>query len=475
MVAPVLTLSGRPIAASAVRGAAHIGLKRLRVEWGRKSVLEQPQPGLAIVETITRGLEPNPPRKGERLTIAHPVHGYVFQGKVASATTSERTLRFPNGLNETVTLAMITAHDPFAALAQFIPIGTSEDQPGYGEYTNAGGWYQRDIDVRVVQVAAAGAANFVTTIEPPNPVVQESPRVRAMAPRQSAASASAFELLTAAYAMAGVLASCTYDARDDSLRPAPHAPASSAVVTLAQGSNGALTLTLPAGVGKLPARLARISSRQLSYPAEDVSTVRIDHLKQDRTGTNPGTFTFATATIGATVPGAEPGATYSPWWKAWWTYDFYSTPVKPENTERILYLRNGVGVPGWLPTETAAVLGTLNGLGQLPTLTIDPEAPELAGFGQTFHTRQQGAFYLAGSMFNGQPGAPSVVQFIGGTLSYDVRGRWRHALIPAPTRAGAPRSLTLDEMFPPSSTDRFDNWAEDITLNDLSAVTRKTP
>ncbi|MFJ2370882.1 hypothetical protein [Microbacterium sp. NPDC087665] len=473
MVAPVLTLSGRPIAASAVRGASHVGLKRLRIEWGRRSLLETPQPGIAIVETITRGLEATPPRKGEKLTIAHPAHGYVFRGKVAAASTLERTLRFPNGLRETVKVTTITAHDLFATLAQFIPTGPGVERAGRGEYTPAGGWYSRDIDVRVAEVAEAGAAAFVTTIEKPDPIVQYSPRVRAMAPPQSAASASAFELLTSAYAMAGVLASCTYDARDDSLRPAPHAPAASAVVTLAQGANGLLSIVLPSGVGKLPARLAVIDRRQLEYPAEDVSAARFDYVHYFAAGT-PATYTYATGTVTAPVPGAGAGGTYSPAWKTYWTRDFFVTPITAENAERTLYLYNS-GTPGWLPTETAAAFGALNGLGQLPTLTIDPEAPELAGFGQTFHTRQQGAFYLAGSMFNGEAGAPSVVQFIGGTLSYDERGRWRHALIPAPTRAGAPDTLTLDQMFPASATDRLDNWAADLTLNDLAAVTRRTP
>ncbi|WP_217182601.1 hypothetical protein [Streptomyces sp. AC495_CC817] len=483
MVAPIITINGQAVGARPIRGAAHVGIRRLRIEWGRANLLEQQQPGLALVEALTRGVQPTPPRKGDPLTIAHPDHGYLFRGKIAAAPTLERELRFPSGLVETVTITSITAHDPLASLAKLIPTGPSVYQQGRGEYTAGGGWPAAGPSTRVTAVSDAGANGYVTTIEPGTSIVQASPLVQVMCAPEKPGELTALKLLQDAYSLQGVLGSFTYDPSTDSIRPAPTAPAAAAVVTLAQGAAGALALSLPAGTARLPGRRTRVASRQLGDRADTVSRVRYEGVNYNtylefNGSTSTRRYEYYAYAYGDRVPGAAPdGSTYVHPAKFYRSSEWVEAQYAPWARYQSYFIDSGVSPdPGWWYLNVPAAFAPLNGIAQIPDLTIDPEAPEFAGFPQGFRTCQlDSPVYLAASMFNGQAGAPSVVQFIGGTLTYDERGRWRHTLTPAPTKAGAPEPLTLDQMFPPTATDQLDKWADDLTLNDLAAVTRRTP
>lgn len=490
MVAPVLTINGRQVGTRPVRGAAHVGIRRVRIEWGRASIYEQQQPGLAIVETLTRGIEPTPPRKGDALTIAHPDAGFLFRGRVADVTYLDRELRFPSGLVETVTISTLTAHDPLGSLAKFIPVSNStalsvygENSEGHGPYGAAGRWPASGPAGRINTVADAGARDFVANIEPGTSIVQQSPQVSVMcATEKSADRLSALTLLNNAYSLQGVFASCTYDPTTDTLRPSPQASAASGVVTLAQGAAGVLSLSLPPGTGTLPGKWARVASTRLGSPADEIADIRHAGLYYQSVlvTTTPSyrRYTYSDVSYGAKVA-TTPGATYEHPSKFYRNYDWFLDPAA--NAHYIRYqsyqVDSGIdGDPGWFYRTYPTAIAKMNGLSRIPDLTIDPEHPALAGFAQRFRPCQLDTpFYLAASMFHGQGGAPSVVQFIGGTLTYDDRGRWRHTLTPAPTAAGAPTPLTLDQMFPANATDQLDKWADDLTLNDLAAVTRRTP
>ena len=461
MVAPIIELNGRPISGRPMKGAARAVADSIRIDWGRETLFDCPRPGVATVNIVNYGLTADPPRKGESLFIRHPDYGVLFRGTVAEArTVATKKVRHSNGLLEDVTITKVTAHDAMASFAQFLPVGPISGEHSTLRYTGEGGWADQEVDRRIGAVMSAGARRFIDLYSLPSAVVSQVPHITAFAGARRAADDSALTLLHAAYSMYGPLHTFTYAANSHRLYTAPVQPASESVVTLTQGANGALSVTTPSNVYTIPARLVELDATEASAPADDVASVRTEYIRWAR---DPGTqrFGHTLSTANRDVPNAS-GAT---------TYTAPEAPYFPADNPPSDSARRYLD---WWVGRAVSVFSAINGVLRLPALIIDPEDARLAGTGQTFHTYQRGrSFYLNGSKFNSVPGAPAVVQIIGGTLTYTHKKGWRHALTPASTAGGAPEGLTLDQLFPRTSTDRLDRWADDLTINDLAAANRR--
>lgn len=469
MVAPTIELGGRTLSGTTVPGGARAAVSDVRIEWGRESVFDRPRPGVATFKVVNYGLAPDVPRKGESVLISHPSAGVLFRGSVAEAPTSEAiTVKFANGLREDVTITTVTAHDALAAYAQLVPTGPSVGIPPGTSYTpgsfpeGVGGWSEAPSANRIAQIRDAGAGRY--SDEWGIPTSSPATGVAAWCAWRKPSDTSALDLLHEAYSAYRPLSTFTYDPVLHRTA-ATHMPeASTAVVTLQAGANGALSLSVPEGTNRLPASRVRLEETVLGAPAENIAEVRIEWTQPKTTEQNSAWVTnWTEGASSRPVPGAESGSTYTSPFKSY---------VHELNTG--LWAEIAAYRAWWLGVA-AERFAALNGIRALPPLIIDPEDPALSTLGAVWLTTPKpvvSLHYLAGSMFNGE-GAPSVVQFIGGTLTYNGKGEWRHALTASPTAAGAPAGLSLDEMFPTASTDRLDAWAADITINDLAAVTRK--
>ncbi|PCE13985.1 hypothetical protein AUC47_04880 [Microbacterium sp. SZ1] len=460
MVAPTITINGRDISPRFVRSAKHVGRARVRIEWGRETLFDRPVPGVATVTIINRGIDTPTHRKGDSIMIAYPSFGTLYRGTIAETTTTTDYVTHANGLREKITETVITAHDPVANLSQFIPVGPA-DALGANSYPGEGGWYLNPNNTRIAEIMNAGASRFIDSHLAPSSTVQSTPTtVLSWAAARKPDDVTALDLLYEAYSMAGPLTAFYYDPTLHRLGTARHQPATHAVVTLAGAAAGALTIALATGVTALPAELAEIDSTTLDAPAEDVAVARLESLRLDLAG---GVYTYVDAAASIDVPGASSGRTFTAPGRSMMFLNPSGTQQAQVNAYR-----------AWWLAAAAATFGAINGTKAIPPLTIDPENPIVQGSGQSFHTYHRAqSFYLNGSMFNGEEGAPSVVQVVGGVLEYDD-GKWSHTLTVAPTAGGAPPTLTLDQMFPTSSTDRLDAWDENLTINDLAAVTRRT-
>lgn len=469
MVAPVIQLNGREIGGRLVRGSARAALSSVRIDWGRESLFDRPRPGVATVHIVNHGLNTDPPRKGESLLISHPDRGILFRGRVVEAPTSaKRTVRLANGLREEVTVTKVTAHDAIAAFAQFIPTGPSTGPqsgmtPGFN-IEGYGGWRIAQSATRIAQVRDAGAGRLVDGWLIPTSAVQTAPDVWATCAPLAPSDQSALDLLHDTYAASRPLSTFTYNSANGQVSAFHHAAPATSVVTLQSGPAGALAIVPAEGVPTLPASHVRLEDTELRAPAEDIAEVRIEWMKPKSVDVNNTSWIIEwhEGATSAPVLGANAGSTYTCPHRQ--HIDEIETGINLNNSR---YL-------GWWLSLAVERFRALNGIRSLPALIIDPEDAALEGnviAWRTYGTTSSVA-YLAGSMFNGE-GAPSVVQFIGGTLTYDDKGRWAHKLTAAPTAGGAPAVLTLDQMFPASSTDTLDRWDENLTINDLAAATRR--
>lgn len=456
MVAPAITINGRDISPRFVRSAKHVGRARVRIEWGRDTIFDRPVPGVATVTIINVGIDTPSHRKGDTILIEYPGYGTLYRGTVADTVTTVDYVHHANGLREKISETVITAHDPAAALTQFIPVGPA-DALGANSYPGEGGWYMDFNSNRIGQIMAAGGSRYVSDFGTPSSTVQAS--VLSWSAARKPDDVSALDLLHEAYSMAGPLTSFTYDPILDRLTTARHQPATHAVVTLTPAAGGALSITLASGVTRLPAELVQIDSIELGAPADDVAVARLESLRLDLSG---GVYTYVDAAASVDVPGAASGRTFTAPARS----QMFLNPAGAQQPQVNAYR-------AWWLAAAAATFAAINGTKQIPRLIIDPEDPAIRAAGQSFETYQRPqSFYLNGSMFNGEQGAPAVVQIIGGVLEY-VDDKWTHTLTPAVTAGGAPAGLTLDQMFPPASTDRLDAWNANLTINDLAAVTRR--
>lgn len=464
MVAPTISINGTPIASSVARSTKRVGMANVRVEWGRETVFDKPRPGVAEVRVMNLGIDAPPPRKGDSIVIEYPGYGPVFRGLIAEADTDTDYITHANGLREKVTETVIVAHDALAAVNQFIPVGpaTTSTVPGAGG--GEGGWNTEWSTTRIASIMNAGVNQFVDNAARPTSIVQDTPPiVRAMAAPLKPSETSALDLLHAAYAMYRPLTSFTYEARVHSLWSALVGPAEDAQVTL-QAAGTSLSIATTAH--KLLAGHIEIDTTKLGAPADDVAVVRLEYTRLDTIVENGAVvgYEYVDAAASKPVPNSQSGRTYTaPQRPQYVTIMPWHTELEREQNRYIQW---------WLDTA-ATTFTALNGTATLPPLTIDPEDPALADSRIAFATTEiNRSFYLAGSMFNGEPGAPSVVRVLGGVLQYSPDG-WRHTLTTAPTAGGAPAPLTLDQMFPSTSTDRLDDWDDTLTINDLAAVNRR--
>lgn len=462
MVAPTITIDGRDVSPRMIRSARHVAIANVRIDWGRETHFDKPKPGVATVRIINRGIDTTPPRKGQDIRVTYPSFGDVFRGTIAEADTTTDYITHANGLREKITETVITAHDTLANYAQYLPAGPVRNEGGSGAWTGPGGWFAQYISGRLDEIMKAGAGRFVDAYSRPSSIVQTSPEVQAYVGPRRPADDSALDLIHGACSLLGPLGSFTYAPHEHRLYTALVQPAAHAVVTLTPKANGGLGITLPTDVYNLPAGLVEIETTDLEAPADEVAVARIEYVNMDEI--TPGVeYEYSIAAATRDVPGAASARTY----------------VAPERT---FYPVDAPGAPfdswrryiDWWLTQATNLFAATNTTAQLPPLVVDPEDATVAATGQSFHTYQRGrSFYLNGSMFNGEPGAPAVVAIIGGTLTYDAEQGWRHAFITAPTAGGAPAPLTLDQMFPSTSTDRLDAWDANLTINDLAAVNRR--
>ncbi len=468
MVAPIIQLNGRTLGGRLVRGSARAAVSAVRIEWGRESLFDRPRPGVATVSIVNHGLDPDPPRKGEPLLISHPEGGVLFRGRVVEAPTSAaRTVRFANGLREEVTVTKVTAHDAIAGVRAVHPNGPF-NRPAIGlhagmELRRIRRLANRNTVARIEQVRDAGAGRFVDSWLIPGSTVQDSPAVWAYCVPLQPSDTSALDMLHNLYSSRRPLSTFTYDSATNRVSAFHQADASTSVLTLQSGPGGALAIVPATDVPSLPAGRIRLEDTNLRAPADDVSEVRIEWMQPKTVMQNNGAnVNWMEGASSLPVPNANAGSTYT------CPHRQYVHEIESGQNEAYGRYRSW-----WLNLATVR-FASMNGLRALPPLILDPEDPALEGSIHRWRTygHVTSVAYLAGSMFNGE-GAPAVVQFIGGVLTYDEKGRWAHRLTPAPTAGGAPAGLTLDQMFPPSSTDTLDGWDESLTINDLAAANRR--
>lgn len=475
MVAPRIIINGRDISPRMTTSARHVAIAQVRIEWGRASLFDQPVPGVATIRVISRGIDPEPIRKGVPLVIEAPGIGAVFRGLIADTKTTTDYLTRANGHREKISETKIVAHDPVAALSQFVPTGPSTGRPAGitpGQYSEGiGGWHDGFNSTRVSELQAAGVDRFVSGVGRPSATVSTSPDVQSVIAPRKPSDASALELMHEAYSMYRPLVTFKYRPSNDRIVSALLPDAAVAVVTLRGIAGGGLDILLDAGATSIPASQLMIDDVTLHAPAEDINEVKIEwftYLTAEQSG-GAWYSDSVEAASSAAVAGAPTGRTYVAPFVAF-KYELNSSAAQ----------QAAARYRAWWLARAAEVFGAMNGTRNLPPVTVDPENPAVAdldpddsGVPVVWRTYQMSqAHYLNGSMFNGVDGAPAVVVFIGGVLEYTAEG-WRHTLTPSVTAGGAPAPLTLDQMFPTSSTDTLDNWDDDLTVNDLAAVTRR--
>lgn len=470
---PRLIIGGYDVPSTITHGAQVVALRNLddtpgvSITWGRETVFDEVEPGTATVLVIDRtGGEwaTDPARKGEQLiVIGGPADDALFRGTVADVQTEATEITLPSGRREPVTVAIITAQDPIAALSTFVPSGPSSASAWEG----TGGWPEDYANQRVNDVLEAGARRFFSDAQLALANLENGTVEARMSATKPDRNTTALDLMNAAYAMGYPLGTLTYDPALDRLQRAWLKPADT-WVELREGAGG--TLAVVAGpedltVTKIPSRHVYLDDDRLRAPAETVGAVTFEWRYWGANPHNGGNVEYRefSETRLTAAGGARMTTTYTP--------PFVGIELEPA---QFAYDVSSINrFRGWYLDQMIALLDAINGLARYPILSIDLNRPELLQTRIVWRTHQRAhGVYFQGNRYAGHRNVPVIVEIMGGTLTYGAAG-WRHDVHVGPTAAGAWQQLTLDQLFPADSADTFDGWADDLTFNDLAAVSRR--
>jgi hypothetical protein len=469
-----ITVDGEAVATELADAnpAAATAIDELKVDWGRDSIYDQPDPAQATLTLLDRTgrYVDQSVLVGKRLEVFVTGEAAgdrrVFRGTITDPSCERITLDGDSAYEVTV-----VASDPQADLGRYIGPGDwSVGQPtDYGSVTLGSGSYVHGFGSQRLK-------NLLNTGDPTAPI-SDVPRILSgfdapptyppgrqdqggyalyVGAVEASGTVTALDLLRE-LARLQPLGWVNYDPAIDWLRIGQLANA--AALRLALSGSTIVIVPAPPTDGSLGMLMLDASQIEVpdglkleAAPDNAIDRLTIPRLKQVytqdgqpingvqfykqimmRTLAWRNTTRFDPARFG--VRSLDYGLTFGGFENA------YGTPP----------INNGTDGVGWLADQVAAYINAYNGSYRLPRLryrisrdpAVTDERTEMLINTRT-HARP---VFFSGSAFNGLGGVPSQVQIIGGTTGYSSGGWWADlTTAPANTADLAPSTLTLAQL-----------------------------